>query len=463
MKYLLFGTGDYYQRYKKWFVEDEVIALLDNSSQKQNTYIDGIKVVSPEDGIKLEYDVIVILSFYVKSMKSQLLELGVEEQCIFHFFDLHKLLRGKAKHRPVKYYGNAGEIIQETSCDKKILLLSQELTLGGPPIALFHTANILKKRGFQIVYGSMIDGPLRERLTENSIPVIIDENLQIATMKEIDWVNSFSLIICNTLNFHVFLSERSTSIPIVWWLHDARFFYDGVNKEVIRKVSLDNLRVVSVGPVPEKAIREFIPKLYCEELLYGVADMTNDKNARSENEIIRFITIGFLEDIKGQDILLQAIKQLPENIRHNSEFYIVGYNETLFGEKLRQESADTKEIIFTGSVERKEIHRLLSHSDVLICPSRQDSMPTVAAEAMMHSVPCILSNATGTASYIHDGQDGLLFSSENAAELAEKIAWSVCHRDELVQMEIRARDIYEKVFSMNAFEKNLLRIVNELI
>ena len=51
MKFLLFGTGDYYERYKKWFDKNQVLALLDNSPVKQQTWIDEIQVVSPEQGI----------------------------------------------------------------------------------------------------------------------------------------------------------------------------------------------------------------------------------------------------------------------------------------------------------------------------------------------------------------------------------------------------------------------------
>ena len=82
MTYLLFGAGDYYERYKKWFDKKTVLALLDNSSKKQNRLIDGIKVLSPEDGVKLQFDIVVILSFHVKAMKRQLLELGVPEEKI---------------------------------------------------------------------------------------------------------------------------------------------------------------------------------------------------------------------------------------------------------------------------------------------------------------------------------------------------------------------------------------------
>lgn len=464
MRVLLFGTGDYYNRYKKWFDRQEVVALLDNSEQKQHTVIDGVEVLSPEEGIRCDYDIIVILSFYVKQMKQQLISLGVDKNRIYHFYDLHQLLTSDAVNRPVQYFLNAKEMIEcMQSTVPKILLLSHDLSLGGPAIALFHAVRVLKKQGYMVVFASMLDGPLKERLIENDVPVIVDENLQISTMLETDWVSSFSLVICNTLNYHVFLSERDTRIPIIWWLHDATFFYEGVNKDVIGNISLSNLKAVSVGPVPAEAVREFLPDMDCDELLYGVADTENSGAVTGEKEVTRFITIGFLEARKGQDILLQAIRKLPDNIRCNSEFYIVGHEATLFGERIRGESSGIKEIVFTGSVGREKIHELLSMSDILICPSRQDPMPTVAAEAMMHSVPCIVSDAAGTAAYIHDGEDGFIFPSENVQTLAEKIEWCVANRERLVGMGEKARKLYEEYFSMPAFEKSFMNIIQEAL
>lgn len=464
MKILLFGTGDYYNRYKKWFAQQDVIALLDNSEQKHHTFVDGVEVLLPEEGIKLNYDTIVILSFYVKQMKQQLLHLGVEQQRIFHFYDLHWLLGKNRERRTVRYFLNAEETIKASNVNKpKVLLMSHDMTLGGPAIALFHAAAVLKNRGYDVIYSSMTDGPMREMLIENDIPVIVDENLQVSTMQETEWVEGFSLVICNTLNYHVFLSERNITVPVIWWLHDARFFYDGVNKDVIGTISLENLKAVSVGPVPADAIREFLPDMDCGELLYGVADAGYDTATRTKDNSVRFTTIGFLEERKGQDLLLQAICQLTDNIRSNSEFYMVGHAETLFGKKLRSESADMSKIVFTGSIGREEIHRLLNSSDVLICPSRQDPMPTVAAEAMMHSVSCIVSDVTGTAAYLHDGEDGFVVPSEDVQALAEKITWCVENREKLDGMGKRARKLYENHFSIPAFEKRFMEIIEDTL
>ena len=83
---------------------------------------------------------------------------------------------------------------QKENAGHKILLLSNDLALGGPSIALFHAAIILKKCGYSVVYASMLEGPLKDKIIEHDIPVVVDENLQIATMKETKWVDTFSLI-----------------------------------------------------------------------------------------------------------------------------------------------------------------------------------------------------------------------------------------------------------------------------
>ncbi len=65
MKVLLFGTGEFYQRYKVWFEDDEIAALVDNSKDKQGTYIDGKEVIAANNILKLQYDAIFILTFFI--------------------------------------------------------------------------------------------------------------------------------------------------------------------------------------------------------------------------------------------------------------------------------------------------------------------------------------------------------------------------------------------------------------
>lgn len=462
MKLLVFGTGEYYERFKKWIANQEIVALLDNSSEKQHTVIDNVEVLSPREGIKRDFDVIIIMSFYIKAMKKQLMELGVPEEKIYHFYDLRKLISLKENWQQIRYYGiteqellgNAGETIG---------LLSTDLALGGTAIALFHMAKALMKLGYSVVFASMMDGPLRKRIEELGIPVVIDANLQLATMRETVWLAGFWLIVCNAINYYIFLSERDLKIPMLWWLHDSAFFYDGVDREVIRKISGENLRVLSVGPVPEKALHQVLPEMPVERFLYGVEDVSGGAVRKLPHEKVCFVTIGFIEERKGQDILLQAVRLLEKEIRRRTVFYLIGGNTSLLAARIREEAEQMPEIILTGPVDRREIDRRLWNADVMVCPSREDPMPTVVAEAMSYGVPCIVSDAAGTAEYIVEEENGLLFESENADALAEKIRWCVEHRDKLEQMGEKARRIYEKHFSMEVFEKNVMEIIARFV
>ena len=117
-----------------------------------------------------------------------------------------------------------------------IMLLSHDLELGGPALALFHSAKVLKKNGYQVMAVSMLDGLLRDQLLQETIPVVVDVNLQIETMVNADWIHGFDLILCNTVNYHVFLIECDENVPILWWFHDSEFFYHSVRQEVLQLI-----------------------------------------------------------------------------------------------------------------------------------------------------------------------------------------------------------------------------------
>ncbi len=180
------------------------------------------------------------------------------------------------------------------------------------------------------------------------------------------------------------------------------------------------------------------------------------------NGRFRCLTIGYIEARKGQDVLVRAVGLLPEEIRRDCEFLLIGQDTSLLAQELKRRAIDIPEIRVIGTVGREEIHRLLEESDLLILPSREDPMPTVAAEAMMHSLPCIVSDHAGTAGYLTDGLDGFIFKSEDSRSLAEKIGWCFRHREAVREAGKHARMLYQKVFSMETFEKNLLALVNEM-
>lgn len=467
MKILVFGTGDYYGRYKKWLVQEEILALMDNSPQKQGTEIDGIRVLSPEDAVKLPYEKIVILSFYVKEMKRQLAELEVEEKDILHFYDLHDFLKGRKPAYPMV----ASERARQICCDpdkkkETVLLLSTDmLHVGGPAKVLFSAGKILKKNGYSVLFASMTDGELRDEIEYAGIQVVVDPNLQVDTMEEVGWIRGFRLLICNTINFYVFLSKRDSNVPVLWWLHDSAFFYGGVNADRLRSIPQDNLKIVSVGDIPRKAMHELAPQFEIGEFLYG----TKDKGAYIENTYVKgtypkvcFAVIGYVEKRKGQDILVRAVRQLPLHVRERLQVYIIGKDTSVMAGNIRQEIDHVPEVMMTGALDTEEFEQIFNRIDVLVCPSREDPMPAAVTEAMRSGIPGIVSDTVGTAGYIRDGVEGWLFRNEDTVELAEKIEWCVEHKDQIEQTGRNARSVYEKYFSMEAFEDRLMELIENI-
>ncbi|MFG6332486.1 MAG: glycosyltransferase family 4 protein [Lachnospiraceae bacterium] len=177
---------------------------------------------------------------------------------------------------------------------------------------------------------------------------------------------------------------------------------------------------------------------------------------------MRFTAIGYIERRKGQDILVDALEGISAKALAGSEFLLVGQDHSVMAQSLRERIWEMPWVRMTGTVSRQKIHRILDFADVLICPSREDPMPTVCAEAMMHHVPCLLSDTVGTAAYISDGMNGIVFKNGDVNGLREKIIWCIKNRETVKKMGNEAYKVYENIFSVKAFEKNLLTYVGEM-
>lgn len=461
MRVLIFGTGNYYKRYKKWFSKQEVVAILDNAVEKQNTILDGIKVYSPDKVVDLGYDYIFVLSFYYEEMKSQLVNLGVSKDKICHFFQLYKFIDDNRLMHSASYYGILPEEIEQQK-KETILLLSADLDLqSGPAKVLVRMAQIIKQHGQKVVIGTMQDGTLRKTLVEENIPVIVDSDLQVANMKDIVWTHGFKKILCNTIGFYAFILDRDISTPVIWWLHDSEFFMHGIESDEIQNTNCENLEIKSVGNIPAKAIQKYWSNVKVSNLLYGVPNTSielNDTCVKNEDSI-SFLTLGYIEKRKGQDILLEAIESLEDNIRNKAKFYFVGNDTSVMAKEIKEKAKDIPEIIMTGMVDEEEKRRLFANADVLICPSREDPMPAVVTEAMMNGVPCIMSDAVGQAEFIINRENGFKFKSQNVKELADNISWCMENRTQLHQIGKVSKSIYENKFSMEAYDKEIIETV----
>lgn len=155
----------------------------------------------------------------------------------------------------------------------------------------------------------------------------------------------------------------------------------------------------------------------------------------NEQSIIILFAGRFNRD-KGIDLLVDAIKLIRK--RHENVFLImVGENEGSENLFVPTAYPYIKVIEPTDNIE--EYYKI---SDVVVLPSRVESLGYVMLEAGINRVPFIGSDTGGISEFIRDRENGILFRNGDAADLCNAI--DNCITD--VELNCRVTEkLYEKV------------------
>ena len=82
-KVVIFGTGAAGRAiYRAIKDKDDIVAFIDNSPSKINTFYKGIKIIAPAELKKLNFDAVLIGGVWADEMSAQLLNLGISKEKI---------------------------------------------------------------------------------------------------------------------------------------------------------------------------------------------------------------------------------------------------------------------------------------------------------------------------------------------------------------------------------------------
>ncbi len=349
-----------------------------------------------------------------------------------------------------------------------VLFVSHELSLSGAPIALLNYSVMMQKKGWQSVLISPEDGPLGQYAVEHNIPVIVIPQIfktdYILEIREL-----FKQIVVNTaVGMHVIQLLSGTKTPVVWWVHECAQFYSRNTAEQMPWTVGNNIRIFCAGPYARKMLKKRFPCYRVEQLIYCADDLkkrSRGKRRKKDSGRSRkgqvYACIAMLEKRKGQDILIEAISLLPEELRKNCRFLFVGKDaDADIKRSIFEKMAEYPEQIkYYGVLGREELYDLYEEIDYLICPSRDDPMPVVVAEALSLGKPCICSKNTGSAAVIGGFHAGFCYGHDDPRRLAELIVKTNRISDDCYdKLSINARAAYESTFSEKVFEENVMKI-----
>lgn len=463
MKIVVFGTGAFYINRQDALLKEEIIAFADNDNEKWTGKINNIPIVSPDQIKEFPYDRIVIMSRKKKEIKRQLIiDLRIDEESILDFENYcDYYLKSRKLCELVMHYKNNCCYFGKSKT--KILIITYALNYNGGSLAAFYAALALKSKGFDVVIAARkSDKRLIEEITNEGVAVFIQELIDYCSWEQVSWIEQFDYVIVNTLQLGRILKELIYKKPVLWWIHESKIEYEYLDKDIIEYLDNINIEPYVVSDVALHTFRQYFHKVNASILHYGIPDNGFRSIKFSTREKTVFAVIGGIVPIKAQDVFLEAITHLTQEELDKSEFWLIGIcqPENQYSNSILKQVEMIPEVRWLGELNRRDIEKIYKDIDIVVVPSRQETMSIVMTEAFMYGKIGIASNVIGISKYIKDKENGLIFESENVKDLAEKMSWVLENQDKLNSMSVKARKTFERFFTLKVFGERLETIIN---
>jgi O-antigen biosynthesis protein len=346
----------------------------------------------------------------------------------------------------------------------RVLFVSHETTLSGAPIQLVHLAGWLQERGWNIRVATPDHGPISEMLSARGVPTVVEPTL--LTDLTHAWLRErsreFDVVVANTIaSWPAIRAARLEGKPSLWYLHETL-----VAVRLIRAIpemaSALTMADLLVTPTRQTArIYRGLTEAPIEVVPYGIPRPRTISSR--PNDKMRFLTLGSFEPRKGQDILAEAIAKLDAGTRARCRFKMAGrvLDETFYAE-LRDAASRFPEVELIDALDHSEALRLLNETDVLVLPSRDETMPIAILEAMGLGKAVISADVGGVREWLRDGMNGLLVEKENPKALAQALANCATDRELVERLQAAGARTFERHFTLECFAARFAELLVSL-
>ncbi|MEY2557793.1 MAG: hypothetical protein QOE34_1218, partial [Verrucomicrobiota bacterium] len=345
-----------------------------------------------------------------------------------------------------------------------LLFVSHDLTQSGAPILLLHLALWCKRNELFVVVVAPTDGPLRERYEAAGIPLIIDPLVMTGHESFVKFARDFDCVLANTIRSEPAVrAAHAAKVPAIWWVHETEVGEHYLREDPKLRSALPLADIV-LAPSERTAT---VYRQYAESSVkcfsYGIPDL-GESSASGPPHPFRFLVLGSIEPRKGQDIFVQAVSSLPVEMRQSSEFHLLGRVMDLeFGAAVEAAGAVVPNLSIDGPCDHGEAVEAIRRSDVLVCSSRDETMPVTILEALSLGKAIVSTNVGGIGEILTDGRDALLVRSEDPQALAAAMQ-RVWESPQLAQeLGRNARATFEKNFTEDRFGSDFRELLFEVM
>jgi len=273
----------------------------------------------------------------------------------------------------------------------------------------------------------------------------------------------------NTLTLpHWVLAARAARLPVIVHSHESDLRTSRLLSTLLVTPLLLAQRVVAVSGAAAMFITRSFPSLRRRIDVVHNAVAGPDSIAPSGSADLGRRTIavvGRLSPNKGQDTALRVLQQLRargDDVRMD----LIGDTFAGYDWYEAQLRASAEQPDLRGAVRflgfRPDARDLLSSYDVLLAPSRTDSLPLVLVEAMLAGVPVVSTDVGGISEIVHHGETGLLAAAEDVDALTGHVELMLDDSVLRARLVSNARADARTRFSVASFQAGILRTVTRV-
>jgi glycosyltransferase involved in cell wall biosynthesis len=190
----------------------------------------------------------------------------------------------------------------------------------------------------------------------------------------------------------------------------------------------------------------------------GIAAKT-DYGAR---DTVELLTVGRLAVHKGLDVLLNALAQLPPDLRWRLSIVGDGPERAPLTAIVSRLNL-TERVAFKGWATRDALPAIYRAADLFLLPSREEGMANVLMEAMCAGLPSVATRIAGSSEAVLEGVTGLLVPSEDVPALARAAEALIRDSAARAGMGQAARRRVEETYSWPVVTDRWLDIVERII
>lgn len=266
-----------------------------------------------------------------------------------------------------------------------------------------------------------------------------------------------ALVVCEHVNLMpLVVAMAPRRLPCLCWIYSLEA-WNGLGR--VRRLALRRADLLlTLAEASRRRTQEIVPELRSVGVCYpGVADRaaSGDDRAPGARTVLTVGRIVRAEPYKGQDLLIAA---MPEVLRAlpDARLLIVGEGDgkqalVSMAERLGLDGA----VRFAGKLDTADLLRCYREAALFAMPARLEGFGLVYAEAMAFGLPVLAADRDTSPEIIEHGRTGWLVPPDDSVALARRIIETLSQPKLARAMGQAGRRRFERLFSLQAFERRL--------